>query len=74
MSKPQLPQVTFTAHQTHWYDIFQIIMQAVQAANPIVATILPAPVEAGIQIAVAEAPIVVATGQAIAQTSSASAN
>jgi hypothetical protein len=58
-------QITFTAHQTHWYDILRIVMLAVANENPIIATLVPAPIEAGIQIAIAEAPVIAGIGQAL---------
>lgn len=64
MATPVQTQVTITAHQSHWYDIVAAILKAVSAANPILATFVPAPIEAGIQIATSVGPAVL---QAAAQ-------
>lgn len=65
MSTPVGTKVTVTAHQSHWYDIFSRVLAATNAANPILATILPAPVEAGIQVVTSVAPIVAGTVEAV---------
>jgi hypothetical protein len=57
-------QITVKAHQSHWYDIFTLILKATQAANPILATIIPAPIEAGIMLGTTLAPVVAGTIQA----------
>jgi len=64
MSTATATHVTIQAHQTHWYDIVNIILKAAAAANPIIATIIPAPVEAGITIATTLGPVVTGTIQA----------
>jgi hypothetical protein len=61
---PTPPTVTVTSHQKHWYDFVMLALQAAQAANPVLMTFIPAPVEAGIQIAITLGPVVVGTIQA----------
>ena len=59
MSKPQ-QQVTIAAAPQHWFDIFNVILQAVAAGNQALAqaNVIPAPIEAGIQIGLVTAPII----------------
>jgi hypothetical protein len=56
--------ITITAHPSHWYDILTAIFKALGAANPAIATIIPAPVEGAIQIALTAGPVVAATVEA----------
>jgi hypothetical protein len=52
-----MPQVQIAAHQSHWYDIFKVILEALNAGNTVLAnaSIIPAPVEAGITIGIVAA-------------------
>lgn len=52
-------KITVTAHKSHWYDVIAAILQGINAANPFIVSFLPAPIEAGIQIATVLEPIVV---------------
>jgi hypothetical protein len=65
MSTVPAPQnITVTAHPSKWASILLAILQAAAAANQIIATFLPAPVEAGIVVATTLGPVVVGTIQA----------
>ena len=61
---PNQTNVTVTAHQSHWYTILMAIFHSITASNPIFATFIPAPVEAGIQIATTLGPVVAGTIEA----------
>ena len=69
MSTAVQPKVTVTAHRSHWGDILKAIFAAISAANPILATFVPAPVEAGIQIATTLEPTVAAAVESVTVTS-----
>lgn len=64
----QTTTVKVTAHPSHWFTILQAILQIVSQSNPILATFVPAPVEAGIQIATTLGPIVAGTVEAATNT------
>jgi hypothetical protein len=50
----QPPKVQIAANQSHWYDLFRVILQAFEAGNTVLAnaSIIPAPVEAGITVGI----------------------
>ncbi len=61
MSVEQKTTVTIAANKSHWYDlILNVILPAFMAGNNVLAqaNIIPAPVEAGIQIGVVVASVV----------------
>lgn len=66
---PTQPKITVTAHQSHWYDVLASIFQGLSAANPFLISFIPAPIEAGIQIATTLEPVVAGTIQAATQSS-----
>ncbi len=57
MSTVQPQQVQIAAHQSHWFDIFKVILQAFEAGNQVLAnaSVIPAPVSAGITIGIVAA-------------------
>lgn len=65
---PVQPKITVTAHTTHWYDVLAKIFAAIGAGNPFLLSFIPAPIEAGIQIATTLEPIIVGTIQGMNTT------
>lgn len=54
-------KITITAHQSHWWDVLGTILKVIGTVNPVLAVFLPAPIEAGIQVAIDMVPVVVGT-------------